>query len=217
MYRALRERLEAAQETPFPVSARLFELFGAFPSPGDRHVAEFFPWFLGPEGKHGQDYGLSLFEVPARESGRERTLETWRAQARGDAPLGEIRRSGETAIGIISAMANGRSEAHVVNLPNEGYVDELPEGAIVEIEGVVGSDGISGMKALPLPPGVVPWLQARSWQQDLTVEAALHGSRQSALQALVADPLVPSLETAEKVLDELLAAHKEHLPRFATA
>jgi len=215
VYPLLEERLEAASDVPFPVSARLFRLFGAFPSPGDVHVAEFFPWFLGREAKHGRAYGLSLFQPPTRASEREKTLATWRRQADGQEPLGQMGRSGEKAVDIISAMATGRSEVHVVNIPNQWCLDEMPEGAIVEVEALVGPEGVSGMKALPLPPGVVPWLQARAWQQALTVEAALQGSRQLALQALLADPLVPGLETAEKLLDELLAAHREHLPNFA--
>jgi 6-phospho-beta-glucosidase len=36
-----------------------------------------------------------------------------------------------------------------------------------------------------------------------------------ALQAFILNPQVPSGETAKKVLDELLIAHKKYLPQFA--
>ena len=41
------------------VSARLMELYGFYPSPGDRHVAEFFPFFLRQTG-NGLGYGTAV-------------------------------------------------------------------------------------------------------------------------------------------------------------
>ncbi len=42
----------------------------------------------------------------------------------------------------------------------------------------------------------------------------LKGDRRLALQAMVNDPLVPSLQTARAMLDDLLEAHAAHLPQF---
>ncbi len=50
--------------------------------------------------------------------------------------------------------------------------------------------------------------------QDRAVEAAVHGDRQAALQALLLDPVVWSYDAAVRILDELLAAHAPYLPRF---
>ena len=44
--------------------------------------------------------------------------------------------------------------------------------------------------------------------------AALEGDRQLALQAMLNDPLVPSLQVARALLNDLLEAHAEHLPQF---
>jgi alpha-galactosidase/6-phospho-beta-glucosidase family protein len=46
------------------------------------------------------------------------------------------------------------------------------------------------------------------------VEAAVHGDRHAALQALLLDPLITSSATAEKLLDELLTVHADALPQF---
>ena len=50
--------------------------------------------------------------------------------------------------------------------------------------------------------------------QDRAVEAALHGDRQAALQALLLDPVIQSYEAAVSILDELLAVHAPYLPKF---
>jgi alpha-galactosidase/6-phospho-beta-glucosidase family protein len=51
--------------------------------------------------------------------------------------------------------------------------------------------------------------------QDRVVEAALHGDRQAALQALLLDPVVQSYDAAVQILDELLEAQAPYLPQFA--
>ena len=50
--------------------------------------------------------------------------------------------------------------------------------------------------------------------ERLTIAAALSGSRSEALQALVANPLVADLDTAQPLLDALLEVNRRYLPRF---
>jgi alpha-galactosidase/6-phospho-beta-glucosidase family protein len=49
---------------------------------------------------------------------------------------------------------------------------------------------------------------------ELNVEAAVTGDRQTALEGLIIDPLVPDPATAEKILDEMLVAQADYLPQF---
>ncbi|MGE5529214.1 MAG: 6-phospho-beta-glucosidase, partial [Patescibacteria group bacterium] len=51
--------------------------------------------------------------------------------------------------------------------------------------------------------------------QSMAVDAAVRGDRALALQTLVLDPVMPNPETARKILDELLLAHRRYLPQFA--
>jgi alpha-galactosidase/6-phospho-beta-glucosidase family protein len=48
----------------------------------------------------------------------------------------------------------------------------------------------------------------------LTVDAAFSGSRQELLQAILAHPLIHSVDAAEKTMDELLALQADWLPQF---
>jgi 6-phospho-beta-glucosidase len=50
--------------------------------------------------------------------------------------------------------------------------------------------------------------------ERLTVAAAVSGDRDTAVRALMANPLVRSFDTARPLLDALLEAHREHLPQF---
>ncbi|MBA2362225.1 MAG: glycoside hydrolase, partial [Chloroflexia bacterium] len=48
--------------------------------------------------------------------------------------------------------------------------------------------------------------------QALTAEAAWTGGRRDAVRALVSNPLCYNLPTAERLYDEMAAAHRQHLP-----
>ena len=193
------------------VSAGLFKVFGAYPVPGDRHVAEFLPYFLNQESDCGKKYGLSLMKAYGQSP------EHWeeiKKHLEENMPMERyMRRSGEEAIDIIAAL-NGDTDVifDAINLPNYGLVVNLPEGAILEVPAAVGPFGIRGICVGEIPDGIAAMLSARIYQQQLTVEAAMSGDKQLGVQAMLLDPLVPSVEIAAAMLDELLKAHKEHLP-----
>ena len=50
--------------------------------------------------------------------------------------------------------------------------------------------------------------------QQLAVTAALSGSRDDLLRAIVAHPLIHSIDAAERCMDELLALQADWLPQF---
>jgi len=93
-------------------------------------------------------------------------------------------------------------------------IPNLPDWAIVEVPAVAGADGLRGVQVGRLPPCIASLLNTQVHVQDLVVEAAVHGSREVALQALLADPVVHSAQAAEKTLDDLLRVHAPYLPQF---
>lgn len=215
-YPSLRRR---AKENEPPAEERasflLFDSFGLYPSPAARHVAEFFPYFLTAMAHQGRDYGLELWPWEHRLRLKVKQDAALRQLAYGEQPLDQLLvPSGERAVPIISALVSGQPTVEFVNLPNHGLIPGLPDDAIVETLAYCDSSGIHGIAADPLPSGITAVLSSR-WQQiELTVSAALTGDRSLALQALLADPLTPSIEVGGKVLDELLAANRSYLPRF---
>lgn len=192
---------------------KLFELFGALPAAGDRHLAEFFPYFLLEETGQGADYGVQLTRIAHR---RQQVASARSAvHAAIAAPeLPSVTRSSEATADIVSAVVNGRSVRTIVNLPNTGQIDNLPRGAVVETLAEITSAGAHPLVVGALPLGVLSTLQPHVVNQELIVRSALEGDRQLALQAMANDPLVHDMGKAELMLDELLAAHAEYLPQF---
>ena len=94
-------------------------------------------------------------------------------------------------------------------------IPNLPAEAVVEVPALVGAAGVTRLAVGPLPAGIAAVLTARAQQQEITVEAALTGDRDLAVEALVLDPLVPDSATARAILRDAALAQPETLGAFA--
>jgi galacturan 1,4-alpha-galacturonidase len=192
---------------------QLFDAYGALPAAGDRHLAEFFSYFLTDATGQGEDYGVLLTKIPHRQQQVASARAAVQAANGASAPL-QVSRSHEATADIVSAVANGRSVRTIVNLPNTGQIDNLPRGAVVETLAEITSAGPQPLTVGALPLGVLSTVQQHVTNQEMIAQAALSGDRRLALQAMAHDPLVPSLPIARELLDDLLEAHAEYLPQF---
>ena len=133
-------------------------------------------------------------------------------------PEGLLQRGGAyystMATQLLNAHYNDLGETHVVNVPHGGAVRGWPEEWVLELPCAVGRGGFEPLAAEPLPPACFALLSAVKMFEQLTVEAAVHGDRQAAYQALLAHPLGPAADQVELVLDDLLKTHQAYLPRF---
>jgi len=115
---------------------------------------------------------------------------------------------------ILTAHYNDLGETHVVNTPHQGAVPGWPEDWVLEMPCRVDAKGIHPLPAKPLPPvcfGLIA--QVKSYEL-LTVEAAVHGDREAAFQALLANPLGPAADKVQEVLDDILETNRLYLPQF---
>lgn len=114
---------------------------------------------------------------------------------------------------IASIYANKDTQI-VVSTKNNGAVPDLPADCVVEVMSYVGGNGARPIAFGPLQPAERGWLQVMKNMELCTLEAAVTGDYGVALQAFTINPLIPSGETAKRVLDELLLAHEADLPQF---
>lgn len=132
----------------------------------------------------------------------------------GEKPTALAKRGGkgysDITFSILRAILGNTGEEFTVSTLNQGVVNGMPPDAVMEL-----SCRINGRGASPLPVGELPAsfrglvLSVKNYE-DLTIEAAVTKSRKTALQALLAHPLVGDLEIAEPLLDEMLALHQLH-------
>jgi 6-phospho-beta-glucosidase len=115
---------------------------------------------------------------------------------------------------LLSAHYNDLGEGHVVNMPHRGAVAGWPEDWVLEMPCRVGSAGIEPIAAEPLAPACYDLLARVKAYEILTVQAAVHGDWDAALQALCTHPLGPTAAGAEAVLEDMLETNRAHLPQF---
>ena len=118
------------------------------------------------------------------------------------------------AVQFMASHYNDLGEIHVVNTPNRGAVGGWPEDWVLEMPCNVDLSGIHPKPSKPLP-GVCFGLiaQVKSFE-TLTVEAAVHGDRDAAFQALLAHPLGPAAGKITDMLDDMLETNRKYLPQF---
>ncbi len=115
---------------------------------------------------------------------------------------------------LINAHYNDLGETHIVNTAHRGAVRGWPDDWVLEMPCQVDRNGIHPLPAEPLPPVCFGLLAQVKSYELLTVEAAVHGDRYAAFQALLAHPLGPAAERIQTVLDDMLATNLKYLPLF---
>jgi 6-phospho-beta-glucosidase len=107
-----------------------------------------------------------------------------------------------------------RRDVQIVVARNGNSITDLPPDASVEVPCVVGAHGVTPLVMGRLPESIRALCQqAKAWE-SATVKAAVSGSREDAILALLANPLVPDYPTAVALADEMIEAHKDYLPQF---
>ncbi len=120
----------------------------------------------------------------------------------------------DAACELINAIYNNKKIIMTVNIKNNGTISELPHDVAIETNAVIDSRGAHPLNAEPLHPAITGLLQGVKAYEQLTIEAAVHGDRQKALLALIANPLVQDSFVAEKMLEDILQENKDYLPQF---
>ena len=208
LYPLLREKEETYNQDFMPLTRRLFRAFGKYPSCSDDHIGEYlaFGWEGGEDGydfeadeRHRQELKIIIEAVLA-----------WKNQL----PQEWMETSGERGVAVITGILHNQKktiESGVIY--NLGAIPNLPDDLAVEVPVVVDRAGVHPVSLGPLPDGIAKLLLMQASVQQLSVEAAMQGSKELALQALLIDPVVNSAVAAEKILDELWEINKPYIRR----
>jgi len=216
LYPLFRQRWQELDPKFEPLTRDVFDAFGLFPIPGDEHLCEYLPWVCDPVTKPWEKYDLSLYDWKERANARQ---EEW-ARVKNiisnkENPDQFADAESEGAIEIIeNILTNGDQIWEAVNIPNESYIPNLPEGAIVELPGIINARGITGLPVEPLPSGIAELLCREITASHLCVDSVVQGDRHLALQCLLLDPMITDIDMAKHILEDYLSTYREYLPTF---
>ncbi|WP_243064335.1 alpha-glucosidase/alpha-galactosidase [Humibacter sp. RRB41] len=215
LYPLLREKIAADPELGRRVRVEMFRRIGYYPTETSEHSSEYLSWFLRSDAQIErfrieplQYIGISEENVAEYEHAKE-ALATNR-----DLELEEG--AAEYAPQVIHSILTGTERVIHANVVNRGLIDNLPQGAVVEVPATVDADGVHAM-----PFGSVPTQGAalnRTYLSvaELAIEAARTGDPELVRRAVLVDPNASSTLTPAQIwalCDELTAAHAPLLPK----
>jgi 6-phospho-beta-glucosidase len=148
----------------------------------------------------------------------EELLRDYSDPQRSEPPPGLMKRGGAyystVATQLLNAHYNDLGEVHVANVRQDGAVPGWPADWVMELPCRVDRAGVHPLPIDALPPACFGLIAQVKAYELMTVEAAVHGDRRAAYQALLANPLGPSADLVSAVLDDLLETNKAYLPQF---
>lgn len=178
----------------------LLEKFGYLPITTDSHIGEYVGWAHSVVDHKGildfYDFYKKwcLEQVPEQRIRGAAEEEYWR-----EIPI------------IEGIVADTGHQERAVNIPNIGFIANLPTDVIVEIPAMVNKEGIHGDMLGELPEGLRGLMLMQVSLNRLTAQAVIQKSKDLALQALLLDPVVNDAIAAEDAFDTILELQHEYL------
>lgn len=175
--------------------------FGALGAAGDRHLAEFVPYFLtSDENLH--TYGV----IRTPYEWRMRTAKEKRSKIFKDEDL-KAELSDEEGVDIMRSLMGDKSMVTNINRPNEGQISYLPKGRIVESNGLISEDSIRPIVATDPPLAIQNLVRQVSDVQEMVLEAIYNNDDNLLFTAFLSDPLMNlSLDKARELFDKMLTS-----------
>jgi 6-phospho-beta-glucosidase len=205
----LSDRIELVSD-PTHMPAELVRALGVIPS----YYLHYF-YLTGDVFERQRSERTRAEEVMEIEAG---LLELYRDPALAEKPALLERRGGafysEAAAQLVASLHDGTGDVQIVDARNDGAMPDLPDDAVVEVPARIDGHGARPLPLEPLAPELLGLVQHAKAYERLTVRAAMTGDRTVALEALMTNPLVPDYPTAALLLEALLEANRQHLPRF---
>ena len=202
---------------PNKVRYEVMTHLGHFVTESSEHFAEYVPWFIKT---HRPDlietFGIPLDEYPVR---CEEQIVRWAAQAeeyrRADKII--VKPTHEYAATIMNSVVTGTPSVIYGNIPNRGFIPQLPQGAAVEVPVLVDANGLQPTTVNDIPLQLIALMRTNVNVQELTVAALMNEDREHVYHAAMLDPHTAAeldLRQIRKLVDDLIAAHGDWMPAW---
>ncbi|MBQ7793269.1 MAG: alpha-glucosidase/alpha-galactosidase [Clostridia bacterium] len=192
--------------------------FGYYCTESSEHNAEYNNFYIKSKYPELIDkYNIPLDEYPRR---CVEQIESWKKEYAELLENGvkDHERSHEYASWIMQSIVENTPYQIGGNVINKGHlISNLPEDACVEIPCLVNGNGIHPCRVGALPVQCAAMNMTNINVQLLTIEAARTLKKEHIYQAAMLDPHTSSeldIDTIKKMVDELIDAHGNYLPKF---
>lgn len=191
--------------------------FGHYCTESSEHNAEYNPFFI--KSKYPdmiEEFNIPLDEYPRRCVNQ---IEGWEKEREGILKDGKIEheRSREYASYIMEAVVLDKPYKIGGNVLNNGYIENLPADACVEVPCYIDGRGVHPVKVGKLPTVLAAMNSSNIAPQLLTIEAAVTKDRQKIYQAAMMDPHTAAELNIKDIIsmcDEMIEAHGDYMKDY---
>jgi len=121
----------------------------------------------------------------------------------------------DVACEVISGIFNDKHNIMAVNTANNGTLKQFEDQSAIEVSCYITKNGPKPVETVTDLPIFAQGLTAQIKAfERLAAEAAYTGDYNTALLAMVTNPLIGDDTRGKKLLNEMLLAHKKYLPQF---
>jgi alpha-galactosidase len=215
LYPRLREQIAADTELARRVRVEIFSRIGFYPTETSEHSAEYLSWFLRSD-EQIERFRLKPLEYIGISEANVAEFEHAKAALAAGEPLELEQGAAEYAPQVIHSILTGTERIIHANVVNHGLIDNLPDGAVVEVPSLVDGTGVHPLPFGHIPPQGAALNRTYLSVAALTVEAARTGNPELVRQAVLVDPNASSSLTPAQIwalCDELTVAHADLLPQ----
>jgi alpha-galactosidase len=215
LYPLLDAAIDRDPELSRRVRVEIYKRIGFYPTETSEHSSEYLSWFLRSDEQIAK-YRLQPLEYIGISEENVAEYEAAKVSLAAGEDLELEETAEEYAPVVIHAILTGQERIIHGNVINHGLIDNLPEGAAVEVPCRVDKDGVHPIAVGSIPPQGAALNRSYLSVAELTTEAARTGDPRLVRQALLADPNASSTLFPEQLwalCDELVAAHRALLPR----
>jgi len=205
LYGMLREANRTYDAGFEPFTRKVFELTGVFPTPGDTHLVEYLPFTHSPARGTWERYDIQMYDFEW-SSARRRTHAELARRVIEEKELALLDGIDTERVELLTEAiltGNGYFD-EAINVPNEGQVPGLPDGAIVETPGIFLPAGPRPVHCPALPAVVQEYCRRQTIINDLSVVGTIEKDRQKLIDALSLDPMIDDPELPELLVLEFL-------------
>lgn len=202
-----------SNKTDFEVYTRtILEVFGEIVVSGDAHNLEYLPFTHNARRGSWDRYNIQMYPLDKAMNNRNEMWEILENLSKGMGSIDFLKDSNsERAESIIDAIVNNTPIVEMaVNLPNNGHITNLPNGAIVEVPAIIDASGIQGIAMGSLPDLIAEFCRRETFNVDLCIDAIMTKNKAKFLQVLLMDNMIDDIDVAKSLLDDYLDINKKY-------
>ena len=202
-----------AEDAIFRAGFAVWREIGYLPSIADRHTTENWPWFLASD-PGDLPFGIKRSTISDRTEWRKR----WKARVVNYAQTGDVETLGHMGHGddpvgrIIESLEGHGSFLYGSNYTNQGQIQELSAGAVVETRCLFDASGVHPLSS-PMPNVLRILTLPHVLRQEAIIDIALHGSFDELVALIMTDPLCCRLKmgVCRQMVREMLEANRSYI------